>query len=370
LSVEILTAVVVVGGVLDLALLLFAMNSGRYPYRPASDAPDRSSGGGRTDTPAGPRARRRTLFVAASGWAPDASPALDAVPPPGSPLAAGSGEDSPESSSSAAVATAAEPDSASERHAGQWPDEATDELGAPILPAEADRGPTILERMSHASQAFGVADPGQPVEATAGVEGASGWARIVEVEGARLLRYRRPVTVVVAEVDGLQRLVDRLGAEPAQRLLVVVGDMFRREARSSDWVAGTRPGCFAVLLIETDESHAVYYTERVRRVCEPWLASAAVPLGLAMGWSGVPASSDLEFALHRAEERMHADRRAAGRWSRRMPRGAAADRAPDGSHETWAPGPHPGGEVPGADSSVATGGVAISARGGRSAGPR
>ena len=182
----------------------------------------------------------------------------------------------------------------------------------------------ILARMNHASQAFGVADPELPIEAPAGVESPEGWVRILEVEGARLLRYHRPVTAVVAEVDGLQRLVDRLGEEPVRRLLLVVGDVFRREARASDWVASTAPGRFAVLLTETDESNAACLADRVRRVCEPWLASAAVPLGLAMGWSSVPASADLEFAVRRAEERMHSDRRAPGRPVSGAPRQAAS----------------------------------------------
>jgi diguanylate cyclase (GGDEF)-like protein len=135
----------------------------------------------------------------------------------------------------------------------------------------------------------------------------------MEIENARLLRYRRPVTVVMAEVEGLRRLAERLGDEPVDRLLPVIADAFRREARSSDWVARVGNGRFAAFLPETDEIQAINYVERIRIVCEPWLASSAVPLRLAIGWSSPGASSDLEFALERAEERMHADRRMPGK---------------------------------------------------------
>jgi diguanylate cyclase (GGDEF)-like protein len=146
-----------------------------------------------------------------------------------------------------------------------------------------------------------------------GVEGPASWGRILEIENARLLRYRRPVTIVMADVEGLQRLADRMGDEPVRRLLPVIADALVREARSSDWVARIGDGRFAALLPETDEIQAINYVERVRTACEPWLASAAVQLRLAIGWSSPTASSDLEFAIRRAEERMNADRRAPGR---------------------------------------------------------
>lgn len=146
-----------------------------------------------------------------------------------------------------------------------------------------------------------------------GLEGTASWSRIIEIENARLLRYRRPVTVVLAEVEGLRRLSERLGEEPIERLLPVIGDVFRREARSSDWVARLGAGRFAVFLPETDEIQAINYVERIRVACEPWLTSSAVPLRLAVGWSSPGASSDIEHAIAQAEARMHSDRRVPGK---------------------------------------------------------
>jgi diguanylate cyclase (GGDEF)-like protein len=160
---------------------------------------------------------------------------------------------------------------------------------------------------------------GLAVDLLTGLEGPASWARIIEIENARLLRYRRPVTVVMVEVEGLRRLAERLGDDPVDRLLPTIGDALRREARATDWVARIGDGRFAAFLPETDEIQAINYVERIRLVCEPWLASSAVPLWLAIGWSGPTASSDLEFALLRAEERMHADRRMPGR-SIQLPR--------------------------------------------------
>jgi diguanylate cyclase (GGDEF)-like protein len=150
---------------------------------------------------------------------------------------------------------------------------------------------------------------GIALDALTSLEDQQSWSRIIEVENARLLRYRRPSTIVMAEVDGLRKLAERMGEEPVERLLPVVADAFRNEARASDWIARIGYSRFAVFLAETDEIAAINYVERIRQLCEPWLASAAVPLRLAIGWSSPNAASDLEYAIKRAEERMHADRR-------------------------------------------------------------
>lgn|GEM_PF-1760684 len=167
--------------------------------------------------------------------------------------------------------------------------------------------------MAHVPATRHEGSTGLPMDALTSLESAEGWSRIMAIENARLLRYRRPVAVVVAEVEGLRQLSERLGDEPVDRLLPVIADAFRREARTSDWVARVGPSRFAVFLPETNEIQANNYVERIRIACEPGLGSAAVPLRLAIGWSSPTASSDLEFAVLRAEERMHADRRRAGR---------------------------------------------------------
>lgn len=166
----------------------------------------------------------------------------------------------------------------------------------PGAPASAD----------HAARALSI-DP------LTGLEGPESWTRITAIENAKLLRYRRPMTVIMAEVDGLRRLAERLGQEPVDRLLPVIADAFARGARTSDWVARVGEARFGALLPETDEIQAINYVERIRLVCEPWLASHAVPLRLAIGWSSPTSSTDLEYAIRRAEERMHADRRVPGK---------------------------------------------------------
>jgi diguanylate cyclase (GGDEF)-like protein len=151
--------------------------------------------------------------------------------------------------------------------------------------------------------------PDPHIDPLTGLDTLLAWERMLAAENARYVRYRRPVTVVVAEIDGLSRLVDRFGAEPGRRVLPAVGDALRRHARRTDHVAHVGGGRFLVLMPETDEVAAINYVERVRAACERWLESGAVALHLAMGWASPTPVGEIDTALRSAEERMYAERR-------------------------------------------------------------
>ena len=151
------------------------------------------------------------------------------------------------------------------------------------------------------------------IDPLTGLDTLLAWERALAAENARYVRYRRPVTIVVAEIDGLSRLVDRFGAEPARRVLPAVGDAMRRHARRTDQVAHVGGGRFLVLLPETDEVAAINYVERVRMACERWLESGAVALHLAIGWASPTQVGEVDTAMRVAEERMYAERRRVAR---------------------------------------------------------
>jgi diguanylate cyclase (GGDEF)-like protein len=147
------------------------------------------------------------------------------------------------------------------------------------------------------------------VDALTGLADAAAFARLVADEDSRLQRYRRPATVVVFELDGLDRLIDRLGPAAGDRVVPAVADTIRRLARSADHVARLAPGRFGVLMPETDEVAAINYVERVRRACELWLESGAMAMTLAIGWAGTTGEPALPDAQRIATDRMYAELR-------------------------------------------------------------
>ena len=147
------------------------------------------------------------------------------------------------------------------------------------------------------------------VDALTGLMGPSAFTRLVVGEDVRIQRYHRPATIVVFELGGLDRLIDRLGADAADRVVPALADTMRRLARDVDHVARLAPGRFGVLLPETDEVSAINYVERVRRACELWLESGAIALSLAVGWAGTTGDPTLLEAQRLATDRMYVELR-------------------------------------------------------------
>ncbi len=137
------------------------------------------------------------------------------------------------------------------------------------------------------------------------------WSRTLADEMARIARYRRPASIILVEVEGLERLVERFGDDAAERLLPMISETLRKSARAADHVAILEPGRYGVLLTETDEIRAINYIERVRTACDGWLAAGAVTLRLAIGWADANAGRSIDDALNTAQERLDADRRRA-----------------------------------------------------------
>lgn len=137
------------------------------------------------------------------------------------------------------------------------------------------------------------------------------WEHRLREEESRLARYRRPVAVVLVELEGMERLLERFGPEAAERIALPVGKTLARQARSSDQVARISLSRFAVLLPETDEVQAINYVERIRTECDRWLAAGAVSMRLAIGWASPAPGGDLHTATLIAEDRLNADRRRA-----------------------------------------------------------
>jgi two-component system, cell cycle response regulator len=186
---------------------------------------------------------------------------------------------------------------------------ATAAAGAPMLIESDLNGARAMSVANHTLFSNGFSEPAEePTNDTlTGLLSASRWARVVADEDARVRRYRRAATIVMIELDGLDRLTERLGDAAGERLVPAVADTIRRLAREADFVARLGDGRFAVLLPETDEIQAINYVERVRRMCDMWLESGAVALRLAMGWASASGDDSLQDAGRVATERMFAE---------------------------------------------------------------
>lgn len=197
----------------------------------------------------------------------------------------------------------------------------------PPLPGRSHRSSAVASSGLRPSvPVFGPPPHGQhATDQQTGLELAATWERWLVEEDARAKRYLRPATVVLVELDGLDRLVDRLGPVVAERLIPPVAATIRRQARGADRVARLGQARFGVILVETDEVQAINYVERVRAAADQWLEAGAVATRLSMGWAAAFGGTGLADAAIEAEARLNADRR------RHAPAAVAADDAGGGS---------------------------------------
>jgi diguanylate cyclase (GGDEF)-like protein len=153
------------------------------------------------------------------------------------------------------------------------------------------------------------------IDSLTGLLVPSAWSRIVADEDARIKRYHRSATIVVIELEGLDKLVQLMGPGSIERIVPAVADTIRRGAREADHVARLGTGRFAVLMPETDEILAINYVERIRRACELWLEAGAVALHLAMGWASSAGDGGLTDVETAATDRMYLELRRTARAS-------------------------------------------------------
>jgi diguanylate cyclase (GGDEF)-like protein len=147
------------------------------------------------------------------------------------------------------------------------------------------------------------------IDALTGLMDVAAFEDVLAHEQAREQRYRRPTTVVIFQLDGLDRLAERLGADAAARVEPALADTIARLARRADYVARLEPGRFAALLPETDEIVAINYVERVRRACELWLEAGALAVHVSIGWACTEGDASLASVVRTATERMHTEQR-------------------------------------------------------------
>jgi diguanylate cyclase (GGDEF)-like protein len=155
-----------------------------------------------------------------------------------------------------------------------------------------------------------------PEPAPAGLADPATWARALREESARVARFGRPVTVVMAELPQLEGVADRLGRDAADQVVSETARLLVTEGRAADrvaWLGGAR---FGVLLLETEEVRASGYVDRVRAAADGWLESAGLSVRLSLGWASPADGGDVMTAAASAQQRMRAV-------DRRSPPGAA-----------------------------------------------
>ncbi len=128
---------------------------------------------------------------------------------------------------------------------------------------------------------------------------------------AHIARFERSGVVsslVITDIDFFKHINDTVGHEGGDRVLVAIGQLFKRELREVDSLARWGGEEFVFLMHDTDLAQALEVTERIRRDVEVnsvSLQAADVRCTMSFGVTQLVTGDSLESALARADRALY-----------------------------------------------------------------
>ncbi|HOP40164.1 MAG TPA: GGDEF domain-containing protein [Geobacteraceae bacterium] len=129
-------------------------------------------------------------------------------------------------------------------------------------------------------------------------------------EMERIERGRRyPVSIMLADLDGLKRVNDTLGHAVGDRLIQHAAQVIRHSVRGDDVVARIGGDEFAIILPATDTATAHEVRDRIRRSEELFnLECRNYVIGISIGIATAEQGGPLAEVLRLADKRMYDDK--------------------------------------------------------------
>lgn len=152
----------------------------------------------------------------------------------------------------------------------------------------------------------GSGDLGKPPErdALTGAYARSHFLTLATIEWERAARYKRPLSLLMLDIDLFQAVNDRYGHRVGDRILVQIGRGCCGRKRSSDIVGRVAGGQFALLLPETSLDQSAIVAERLRKDIAGLIfpvESGNVSVTVSIGVAAARDALDLPDLMKRAD---------------------------------------------------------------------
>jgi diguanylate cyclase (GGDEF)-like protein len=139
----------------------------------------------------------------------------------------------------------------------------------------------------------------------------SGEQRLGE-EISRAVRHERPLTILLADLDGLKQINDRLGHAAGDLVLKGFSERLRRAIRGSDLAVRLGGDEFMVLLPECRADEVRHVLNRLDGL-EVVYEGTKIPCRFSRGWTDYKPGETAEEFLRRGDEALYENKRAGKR---------------------------------------------------------
>jgi len=136
----------------------------------------------------------------------------------------------------------------------------------------------------------------------------SGEQRLAE-EISRAMRHERPLTILLADLDGLKQINDRLGHAAGDLILKGFSDRLRKAIRGSDLAVRLGGDEFMVLLPECRADEVRHVLNRLEGL-EVTYEGTKIPCRFSRGWTDYKPGETAEEFLRRGDEALYENKRA------------------------------------------------------------
>lgn len=135
-----------------------------------------------------------------------------------------------------------------------------------------------------------------------------GIQQFIEFESARARRQKKPLSLILCDIDRFKRVNDQYGHDGGDVVLKHVSDLFKASIREQDGVARWGGEEFLFVLPDTEESNAVVLAEKVRETLATSLVELQqekVVITASFGVAQIDFEQGLDKALTLADKALY-----------------------------------------------------------------
>jgi diguanylate cyclase (GGDEF)-like protein len=136
----------------------------------------------------------------------------------------------------------------------------------------------------------------------------SGEQRLAE-EISRAVRHDRPLTILLADLDGLKQVNDRMGHAAGDLVLKGFSERLRKAIRGSDLAVRLGGDEFMVLLPECRAEEVKHVLNRLEGL-EVDFEGSKIPVRFSRGWTDYKPGETAEELLRRGDDALYENKRA------------------------------------------------------------